>query len=176
MGSSRHHKSGLPISIFRCMTFSFLDLHERVCHQIVAPHHEHAEAIGRDARNAIECAIAMSEAMQQLNRRWEEKERPTARLRVGIQTGPAVVGSLGSDERLKFSSVGDTVNTAARLEGFDKEGFAGEGPDSICRILIGKGTFQRVKEFFAIEPLGEHLVPGRAERIPIYRVHADESR
>jgi adenylate cyclase len=134
------------------------------------------EEISRDACNAIECAIAMSEAMQELNRRWEKERRPTARMRIGIQTGTAVVGSLGSDERLKFTSVGDTVNTASRLESFEKEAFASQETIDPCRILIGEDTFRLVTGRFAIEALGEHSLPGKAEKISIYRVCTEAGR
>jgi adenylate cyclase len=128
------------------------------------------EEIAADARNALECALAMGEQMEQLNRCWREQELPTARMRVGIHSGPAVVGSLGSERRLKFTSVGDTVNTAARLESFDKDGFERDAAERIYRILIDDSTLRLVAGLFEVEAVGRHELPGREGKVSIYRV------
>jgi len=128
------------------------------------------EEVAGDARNAVACALAMGEQMEQLNRRWREQDLPTAKMRVGIHTGPAVVGSLGSARRLKFTSVGDTVNTASRLESFDKEGFERDPSARSCRILIDESTLRLVEGLFEVEPVGHHELPGREGKVSIYRV------
>jgi len=112
----------------------------------------------------------VGEQMEQLNRRWREQDLPTAKMRVGIHTGPAVVGSLGSARRLKFTSVGDTVNTASRLESFDKEGFERDPSARSCRILIDESTLRLVEGLFEVEPVGHHELPGREGKVSIYRV------
>ena len=80
---------------------------------------------------------------------------------------------LGSSARLKYTSVGDTINTAARLESHDKEAFAAE-PGEDFRILIGDDTFKRVEGTFSIESIGQQTLRGKEKAIGIYRVrHAD---
>ena len=87
---------------------------------IPVPRQTEAE-IDQDARNAVHCALAMETALRELNRRWRSESRPTTGMRVGIFTGPVVAGTLGSAERSEYVVVGDTVNTASRLESFDKD-------------------------------------------------------
>jgi adenylate cyclase len=125
-----------------------------------------------DAVNAVECALAMGEALEELNRRWREAGQPTARMRVGILTGPAVVGDIGSQDRMKYATVGNTVNTASRLESFDKEAFELEPEQSTCRVVIGQPTFERVAGRFETRCLGEHRLKGKGQPVTLYRVLA----
>jgi adenylate cyclase len=127
-------------------------------------------AIRRDAQNAVRCALAMGAAMDRLNADWRAHGLPTGRVRVGIFTGPAVVGSLGGHESMKYTTVGDTVNTAARLESFSKDAFSSDAERADWRILIGDSTMQHLDGAFRIEDLGSHSLKGKQESIRIYRV------
>jgi adenylate cyclase len=131
--------------------------------------------IDADAGNAVRCALAMDAAMARLNESWRRKRLPTGRLKIGICTGPVVVGALGGDESLKFTSVGDVVNTAARLESFDVEGVSFDAASS--RILIGEETWRRTAGEFQTVDLGMHALKGKAEKIRIFKVvvPADEA-
>jgi len=82
--------------------------------------------IRQDAINAVRCALAMEKALLRLNKQWSEKGMQMGSMRVGICTGPLMVGSLGSADRMEYAVVGDTVNTASRLESFDKDLADGE--------------------------------------------------
>ena len=130
---------------------------------------ETPEEISRDACRAVACAIEMGETLERLNADWAAKGWPTGRQRIGLFTGTAVVGSIGSEERLKYTSVGDTINTAARLESiggrldFDQE-------DSTQRILIGESTRSALGDAYRLEDCGEHVVKGKTEPLRIYRV------
>jgi adenylate cyclase len=124
--------------------------------------------IDHDAASAVRCALAMDAAMSRLNEEWKRRHLPTGRLRIGICTGPAVVGALGGDESLKFTSVGDVVNTAARLESFDAEGFSFDAGTS--RILIGEETWRRAGDGFHAVDLGTHALKGKTEKQRIFRV------
>jgi adenylate cyclase len=128
------------------------------------------DQIRQDAIHAVECALAMGEALETLNAGWRERGQPTARMRVGILTGAAVVGHIGSERRMKYATVGNTVNTAARLESFDKEPFELEPEQSTVRILIGQATADRVGDRFVLRCLGEHVLKGKGEKITIHRV------
>jgi len=128
------------------------------------------EEIDRDARNAVECALAMGDALRTLNQGWRERGLPTARMRIGILTGPAVVGDIGSQDRMKYATVGNTVNTASRLEGFDKMGFELEPEQSTLRILVGQSTLDRLGGEFATKCLGAHVLKGKGEPLTIHRV------
>jgi adenylate cyclase len=139
---------------------------------------ETESAIGSDARRAVACALAMGRGLERCNREWAGQGLPTARQRIGIATGPAVVGAIGSDARMKYTSVGDTINTAARLESFaEPEAKIGDEPTS--RILVGEATRARLGEGFVLEDLGVHALKGKTEPLRIHRVvgartaHAD---
>jgi adenylate cyclase len=124
--------------------------------------------IDTDASNAVRCALAMGAAMERLNVGWRKQNLPTGRLRVGLCTGPAVVGALGGDTSLKFTSVGDVVNIAARLESFDSEGAGFE--TGTARILIAEETRRRIGAAFETVDLGVHALKGKTEKIRIFRV------
>lgn len=128
------------------------------------------EAITEDARNAVRCALAMGVAMDRLNESWRVRNMPTGRVRVGIYTGQVVVGILGGGRSMKYTTVGDTVNTAARLESFDKDAFSAEAEKSDWRVLIGDGTMERLGGGFRTEDLGSHSLKGKHEATRIFRV------
>ena len=131
-----------------------------------------AEAVASDAKNAVACSLDMGKRVEELNARWEKEGLPTARLRVGIATGNVIIGCVGSEERLKYTCIGDTINTAARIEGFDKQGFATE-PDVSFRVLVGAYTKECLGEHFRIDFLGDHSLDGKSHRTSIYRVWED---
>lgn len=132
---------------------------------------EDEAAIDADAARAVECALAMGEVVRELNKDWNRDGDPGAdlRLRVGLMTGPLVVGAIGGVDRMKYAAVGDVVNTAARLEAFDKDSFARE--DSAWRILVGQGTRDRLDDRFETSCLGGHPLKGKNEKVIIHRVH-----
>jgi adenylate cyclase len=123
-----------------------------------------------DAINAVRCAIAMGDAMKELITRWRSSGFPSVRMRIGINTGTVVMGSQGSRARLKYTSMGDTVNTAARLEAFDKESFELDKDPLACRILVSASTRRRLGDRFELEDLGEQPLKGKAGAVRIYRV------
>lgn len=135
---------------------------------------ETEEEIAADAIAAVRCALEMGRTLERLNADWAEGGWPTGRQRIGLFTGPAVVGSLGGHERQKYTSVGDTINTAARLEAiggvldFDRE-------TALQRILIGERTRQLIGDRFEVEDLGRHVVKGKEEPLQIYRVHGERT-
>jgi len=136
---------------------------------IPVPRQTQAE-IDQDARNAMQCALAMEAALRELNRRWRSESRPTTGMRVGIFTGPVVAGTLGSAQRSEYVVVGDTVNTASRLESFDKELFAPDADTRPTRILIGEPTLARLDGRFETERVGEVSLKGKEHRISVHRV------
>ncbi len=72
------------------------------------------------AARALACALDMQQDMQVLRAQWQGTPFASVQLRIGIHTGPAAVGHLGSTERFTYTAVGDTVNTAARMEAANK--------------------------------------------------------
>jgi adenylate cyclase len=126
--------------------------------------------IGQDAVNAVNCALAMEREIKRLNTLWQERKLPTANMRIGIFTGPVVAGSLGSTKRLKYTTLGDTVNIASRLESFSENLTGFDVTNRTCRVLIGESTLQYLGNRFRTEKVGELSLKGKAEKITAHRL------
>jgi adenylate cyclase len=123
-----------------------------------------------DALNAVRCAVAMDAALLALNQRWSDRRQLRLGMRIGIFTGEVIAGSVGSSQRLEYTVLGDTVNTAARLESFDKKLFEPNFVTTASRILIGAPTQAYLGDEFATEPVGEVHLSGKDELVGVYRV------
>lgn len=129
------------------------------------------EEIGRDAANAVRCAIAMKTEMSRINKVCEERGLPPVSLRIGLHTGQVVGGTLGSKERLSYAVIGDSVNIASRLEGFAKEVTLGS---DYCRVLVGESTKRYLDGSFIVEEVGEVSLKGRAQKVRVFCVLGPE--
>jgi adenylate cyclase len=125
--------------------------------------------IKQDAINAVNCALAMEAEMRRLHAVWKQEGMPTVRMRIGIFTGPAVAGSLGSAQRLKYTTVGDTVNIAARLESYDKDS-ADIFAASPCRILVGEATARYLQKHCHMRKVAMVSLKGKTDQITVYQV------
>jgi adenylate cyclase len=124
------------------------------------------EEIRQDAVNAVNCALAMEREIRRLNNLWRKQNLPNTGIRIGIFSGSVVAAALGSTRRLKYTTIGDTVNIAARLESYDKN-FAKE---SLCRILIGESTIYYLGDQFKSQMVGEEKLKGKKQKITIYQI------
>ena len=124
--------------------------------------------IDADAVAAVECALAMEAEVEALNRHAVLRSLPPVRVRIGLHTGPAILGVIGGSEHLKFTSVGDTVNTAARLESYQPDEWVAE--PSRVRILVGEATFRRLGGAYLADPLGKVELKGKAEPVSAFRI------
>ena len=126
--------------------------------------------IRQDAVNAVTCALAMEAELKRLNDLLRRQRLPTVGLRIGIFTGPVVAGSVGSRERLKYTTVGDTVNIASRLENLGKDLIDLKGADNPCSIIIGETTLYYLDDQFRTQKVGEVSLKGKDERVAAYYV------
>lgn len=126
--------------------------------------------VAKDAINAVACALAMEQEMHRMNERHEANGLPTVGMRIGIHTGPVLAGCVGSAERMKYTTVGDTVNAAARLESLDRDVVAESPGRRPCRILISETTAQLIDDRFQLDRIGEVNVKGKAQPIVTYQV------
>ena len=124
--------------------------------------------IGQDVVNAVNCALAMEQELNRLNVNWRERNLPTANMRIGIFTGPVVAGSLGSSQRLKYTTVGDTVNIASRLERLSKDLAGFDFEDRSCRILVGESSLPYLGDRFETKKVGEVSLKGKVEKITVH--------
>ena len=122
--------------------------------------------IDRDAMRAVECALAMRRELKTLNTAWSARGMPTVAMRIGIFTGPLVAGSIGSMERLEYAVLGDTTNTAARLESMGKELNDDEKTEP-CTILVGDATWERLRDRFTTKLVGSKRLKGKSKEVII---------
>lgn len=114
------------------------------------------------ARRACEAALAMLDRLGHLRADWKQRGAPPLDLGIGINTGPMVVGNLGSKDRLTYTVVGDTVNVASRLEGLNKE--------YGTRVVIGEATRLAAGDVLHYRYLDLVAVKGRGEPLTVYEV------
>jgi adenylate cyclase len=114
------------------------------------------------AVNAVRTALDFQEKTLAVSAKWEAKLGGKIRNGVGINTGEAVVGTMGSLQRLEYTAIGDTVNLAARLESITKE--------YNTAIIISENTYDYVKGQFMTRELGAVTVKGKARPVKIYAV------
>ena len=119
-------------------------------------------------QRAIRSAIAIHREMTRFNERMcqEKGDFLSVKMRIGIHTGPVVVGTLGNDLHVEFTAVGDTVNLAARMEQMAEPG----------TTYVTEDTFKLTEGYFRFEALGEKEVKGKEKLLKIYQVIALSSR
>jgi adenylate cyclase len=114
------------------------------------------------AEHAVQAALAMTRALDELNTGWAAAGRPVLDIGIGISTGDMVAGNIGSDTIMSYTVIGDTVNLGARLESLNKE--------YGTRIIVSEATRAAIKGRYDIRPLGEVTVKGKSRPVAIYEV------
>jgi adenylate cyclase len=112
--------------------------------------------------HAVRTALEMQRELAQLAAEWEKQGRRTFKMGIGINSGSAVVGNIGSQQHMEYTAIGDTVNLAARLETATKE----LGVD----IVVSEQTYDAVRPLFAWRAMGAVSVKGRTEAVTTYAV------
>jgi len=118
-------------------------------------------------QRAIRSALAVHQEIARFSDRMkQEKGIPQIKMRIGIHTGPVVVGTLGNDLRVEFKAVGDTVNLASRIQNLAAAG----------TTYVSDDTFKLTEGLFRFEALGEKTIKGKEKPIHIFQVIAPSSR
>lgn len=115
-----------------------------------------------DARNAVMACLEMRRGLDELNQRRMERNLPPIMIGMGLHAGPAISGTIGSDERMEYTVIGNTVNTASRIEASTKA----FGAD----LLITDDVINLAPELFITEYAGAAEVKGRSEALKMYKV------
>jgi adenylate cyclase len=111
-------------------------------------------------KHAVMTALEMQQELKKLTAKWRAEGKPTIEIGIGVHTGLAVVGNIGTEERIEYTAVGDTINIAARLEQTTK---LLKKP-----ILISETTYMAIKDEFQCESMGPMILSGRTTAIGIY--------
>jgi len=118
------------------------------------PQEDHAD-------RAVLAGLMLQHLVTDWNAHREREGLPPVRVRVGINSGPAVVGNVGTEKRVDYTVLGSSVNIASRLE----SGVAKPG-----QLVISQNTLDRVMGSFETEALGEFALKGLQQKMPVYAV------
>ncbi len=110
------------------------------------------------AFRAVAAALEMQIAQQRLVSKWEPSK--AFMIRIGVNTGTAYTGFFGTRHRLEYTAIGDTVNTASRLEGAAEPG----------SVFIGQDTASFIGDSFTLQEMGELQLKGKQQRVRAYKV------
>lgn len=113
-----------------------------------------------DADKAVQAAIAMQKAVEELNEHWKKEKRPTINIGIGINHGDVFAGNIGSHRRLEYTVLGDAVNTASRL---CSKAAPGE-------ILISPDLYEKLADKPKVDELEPMPMKGKAKPVPVFRV------
>ena len=113
-------------------------------------------------QQACRAALAMQRRLAALNDEWRRVGAPPLQMRIGINSGTAIAGNMGTDEIFNYTIIGDCVNLASRLEGVNK--YYG------TRIIVGEDTWNRVSNLFEGRELDWIRVKGKAHPVAIHEL------
>ncbi len=120
---------------------------------------------GNHAQQAIAAGQAMLCCLDETAVELEQAGWPGLKIGIGINTGPAIVGSIGSPKRQEYTAIGDTVNVAARVEVLTKT--------LGCQLLITEATRQHLDAEMKIKPLPPQVVKGKDEPLQVFGVECE---
>lgn len=116
------------------------------------------------ALSGCKTALLMQRALEKIRQDWKKRNLPELNQRIGINSGPMVIGNMGSDIRFDYTAIGDSVNLGARLEGANKQYGTG--------IMISDATYQLVQGEVITRPLDMLRVKGKNEPVKVYELVA----
>jgi len=128
-----------------------------------------------DAQAALEAAMEIKAGLESLNQELRNAGEPEMRVRLGIHSGEALVGSMGCPERIEYAVIGDTVNCASRLESLEKHRH-----DGVLRVLISANTLELLPDNFRrslqLNHWGSFQVKGRDEALDVHELKMDSEQ
>jgi adenylate cyclase len=112
---------------------------------------------------AVKTAVEMRRHLREMLPEWKAQGLPEIHMGIGINSGEAVAGSIGTDERMEYTAIGDTVNTAARVCGIAK-------PD---QILVTGSIYEKLPVEFKAAPLGPVQLKGKSQPVLLFEIVED---
>lgn len=116
----------------------------------------------QDAENAVRACLEMRKALQELNEKRIARKQPPINIGMGLHAGRAISGTIGSNERMEYTVIGNTINTGSRIEASTKA----FGAD----LLISDEVVSKIGDKFLLEMAGAAEVKGRSEALKLYKV------
>lgn len=113
-------------------------------------------------QNAVKCACEMLKKVDQLQEKWIFEGKPKIEIGIGINTGEAFVGNIGSEKRLEYTVIGDMVNLASRIESYNKV--------YKTNMLISSSTYSHVSDIVDVIKIADVTIRGKAKKMDIYEV------
>jgi adenylate cyclase len=120
------------------------------------------------ARRCCMAAIDMKKKLKEMQDKWREQNRDILKVRMGMNTGKAVVGNMGSNTQMGYTAMGDSVNLASRLEGVNKV--------YSTYAIISESTYDSVKDIIDVRKLDKIRVVGKEEPIVIYELLGEKDK
>jgi class 3 adenylate cyclase len=134
---------------------------------------EAPEPVADHAARAVRAAAAIQAAVITENRARRARGDAPICIRVGLHSGPVVVGNIGSKSRVNYTVVGDTVNAASRLESLAKEiRVAADAEGVECTVLLSEATRVAAGGGFRLRSLGQHRLRGRSGTVEVFELAA----
>ncbi|MBQ1612021.1 MAG: adenylate/guanylate cyclase domain-containing protein, partial [Alphaproteobacteria bacterium] len=112
--------------------------------------------------NAVKCAYAMLKKVEELQDKWLFEGKPKIEIGIGINTGEAFVGNIGSEKRLEYTVIGDTVNLASRIESYNKIYHT--------NLLVSASTYSYVSDIANVIKISDVTIRGKSRKMDIYEI------
>ena len=114
------------------------------------------------ASNAVKCGYEMLLKVKELQKKWADEGKPKIEIGIGINTGEVFVGNIGSENRMEYTVIGDTVNLASRLESYNKI--------YKTKMLISSSTYEATKSILDVIKISDVEIRGKSHKMDIYEV------
>ena len=114
------------------------------------------------ALDAIKCGHKMLKKLKHLQEKWMDEGKPKIEIGIGISSGEVFIGNIGSQDRLEYTVIGDTVNTASRIENYNKV--------YKTNFLISESTYKLVQPYVDVITIKNVAIRGKSNKINLYEV------
>lgn len=114
------------------------------------------------SKNAVKCAYEMLKKVEYLREKWLYEGKPKIEIGVGINTGEVFIGNIGTETRMEYTVIGDTVNLASRIESYNKV--------YKTNLLVSSSTYEAIADIADVIKISEVQIRGKAKKMNIYEV------
>lgn len=114
------------------------------------------------AQNAVKCAYEMLKKVEYLREKWLFEGKPKIEIGIGINTGEVFIGNIGTETRMEYTVIGDTVNLASRIESYNKV--------YKTNLLVSSSTYAAIADIADVIKISEVQIRGKAKKMNIYEV------